>query len=240
MSSQPAPVASVPVVGEGRWPHALSHEPSLRVSDVLALVKREFPALTTSKLRFLDNQGLVAPRRTASGYRQYSVADVERLRFVLRQQRDHYRPLTVIAGMLDDLDHGRTFEPVLPHEVSEDVSLVTTRQLAQRANVSHDFVEQLLEADVLPPVKQGRLPVELTAVVAAAWGHVRAGADVKDVRALKIAAERTHTQHRAHTASDRSRGEGAEALSRERDLGEAAIAVFAAYVRSQYDHGGET
>ncbi len=65
----------------------------MRVSDVLAIVQPEFPALTPSKLRFLDAQGLVVPQRTGSGYRQYSPADIERLRFVLREQRDHFRPL---------------------------------------------------------------------------------------------------------------------------------------------------
>ena len=156
MSSQPVNAAAPLSAPQGRWPHALPHEPNLRVSDVLALVKREFPALTTSKLRFLDTQGLVAPHRTAAGYRQYSVADVERLRFVLRQQRDHYRPLTVIAQMLADLDSGRAFEAVLPHEVSDEPTLVTMRQLAQRANVPEEFCEQMVTADVLPPLEHGR------------------------------------------------------------------------------------
>ena len=59
-----------------RWPHGVSREPSMRISDVLADLGGDFPALTPSKLRFLEEQGLVEPRRTAGGYRQYSPADV--------------------------------------------------------------------------------------------------------------------------------------------------------------------
>ena len=71
----------------------------------------EFPAVTTSKLRFLEEQGLVEPVRTAAGYRQYSPADIERLRFVLRQQRDRYMPLKVIGDRLAALDAGEEDEP---------------------------------------------------------------------------------------------------------------------------------
>src|SRR6187431_1014365 len=117
----------------GRWPHALSHEPLLRVSDVLALIQGEFPTLTPSKLRFYDAQGLVSPERTSTGYRQYSPADVERLRFVLRQQRDHYRPLTVIAQHLESLDKGTMHERVSPHAVDgEDDDYLTVAELALR------------------------------------------------------------------------------------------------------------
>ena len=78
--------ATGPVLVE-RWPHGVSREPTMRISDVLADLGGDFPALTPSKLRFLEEQGLVEPRRTARGYRQYSPAYVERLRCVHRQQR---------------------------------------------------------------------------------------------------------------------------------------------------------
>ena len=83
----------------------------MRISDVLAALQIEFPAVTTSKLRFLEEQGLVEPVRTAAGYRQYSPADIERLRFVLRQQRDRYMPLKVIGERLAALDAGEEDEP---------------------------------------------------------------------------------------------------------------------------------
>jgi DNA-binding transcriptional MerR regulator len=74
----------------------------LSIGDVLALLRQEFPDVTISKIRFLESQGLVNPERTPSGYRKFYEHDVERLRWVLRQQREHFLPLKVIKGRLDD------------------------------------------------------------------------------------------------------------------------------------------
>jgi DNA-binding transcriptional MerR regulator len=84
----------------------------LTIGQVLARLKPEFPDLSSSKLRFLEERELVTPIRTASGYRKFSAADLERLRVILGLQRDHYLPLKVIKEYLADLDAGR--EPVLP------------------------------------------------------------------------------------------------------------------------------
>jgi len=74
----------------------------LSIGDVLTLLRQEFPDVTISKIRFLESQGLVNPERTPSGYRKFYDHDVERLRWVLRQQREHFLPLKVIKGRLDD------------------------------------------------------------------------------------------------------------------------------------------
>src|SRR3954469_16230785 len=79
---------------------------TLTIGDVLAHLKVEFPDLTISKIRFLEDQGLVQPERTASGYRKFSAGDVSRLRYVLSQQRDHSLPLRVIKEQLDAIDRG--------------------------------------------------------------------------------------------------------------------------------------
>jgi DNA-binding transcriptional MerR regulator len=79
---------------------------TLTIGDVLAHLKVEFPDLTISKIRFLEDQGLVQPERTPSGYRKFSGGDVSRLRYVLAQQRDHYLPLRVIKDQLDAIDRG--------------------------------------------------------------------------------------------------------------------------------------
>lgn len=73
----------------------------LSIGEVLALVQEDFPDVTISKIRFLESQGLIAPERTASGYRKFYDADIERLRWILAQQRDHFLPLKVIKKMLD-------------------------------------------------------------------------------------------------------------------------------------------
>ena len=77
----------------------------LSIGDVLTLLRQEFPDVTISKIRFLESQGLVNPERTPSGYRKFYEHDVERLRWVLRQQREHFLPLKVIKDRLDE-DNG--------------------------------------------------------------------------------------------------------------------------------------
>lgn len=84
---------------------------SYTVGSVLALLREDYPDLSISKVRFLDAEGLVSPGRSASGYRRYSDADVERLRFVLTAQRDRFWPLRVIREALDAYDRG--LEPAL-------------------------------------------------------------------------------------------------------------------------------
>ncbi len=78
----------------------------MSIGEVLAHLRADFPDVTISKLRFLEAEGLVEPRRTPAGYRKYSGADVARLRFVLAAQRDHYLPLRVIREQLAALDRG--------------------------------------------------------------------------------------------------------------------------------------
>ncbi|HEX2038471.1 MAG TPA: MerR family transcriptional regulator [Acidimicrobiales bacterium] len=80
----------------------MSDRPYLSIGEVLALLKDEFPDVTISKIRFLESQGLIDPERTPSGYRKFYEADVERLRWILRQQREHFLPLKVIKGRLSE------------------------------------------------------------------------------------------------------------------------------------------
>src|SRR4051812_31901586 len=79
---------------------------AVSIGDVLDQLRPEFSDITISKIRFLESQGLIDPERTASGYRKFSPADIERLRFILREQREHFLPLKVIKERLDQLDHG--------------------------------------------------------------------------------------------------------------------------------------
>jgi DNA-binding transcriptional MerR regulator len=78
----------------------------MSIGEVLAALRVEFPDVTISKLRFLEAEGLVEPQRTPAGYRKYTRGDVNRLRFVLSAQRDHYLPLRVIREQLAALDAG--------------------------------------------------------------------------------------------------------------------------------------
>jgi DNA-binding transcriptional MerR regulator len=77
-------------------------ESHLSIGEVLAALRRDFPDITISKIRFLESQGLIDPERTPSGYRRFYTPDLERLRWILLQQRDHFLPLRVIKERLDD------------------------------------------------------------------------------------------------------------------------------------------
>lgn len=86
----------------------------LSIGQVLARLTPEFPDLTSSKLRFLEVQGIVTPSRTESGYRKFSAADIERLRLGLTLQRDHYLPLSVIREQLDQAEAGGDAGALVP------------------------------------------------------------------------------------------------------------------------------
>ncbi len=73
----------------------------LSIGDVLSLLREEFPDVTISKIRFLESRGLLVPERTPSGYRKFYDRDVDRLRWILRQQRENFLPLKVIKGRLE-------------------------------------------------------------------------------------------------------------------------------------------
>ncbi|MGO4957336.1 transcriptional regulator FtsR [Luteococcus sp. Sow4_B9] len=81
-------------------------QPHRSIGQVLAVVKPEFPDVSISKIRFLESEGLLSPERAPSGYRRYSQGDIDRLRYILRVQRDHYLPLKVIREHLDLMDRG--------------------------------------------------------------------------------------------------------------------------------------
>ncbi len=97
----------------------------LSIGEVLSLLREEFPDVTISKIRFLESQGLVDPERTPSGYRKFYDHDVERLRWILRQQRENFLPLKVIRGRLSDrptgaVEGGRSGDLDGPEAAGED------------------------------------------------------------------------------------------------------------------------
>jgi DNA-binding transcriptional MerR regulator len=102
------------------------------IGEVLVAVKTEFPDITISKIRFLESEGLITPERTPSGYRKFYVDDVDRLKSILRMQRDEYLPLKVIKERLvqsDAVDEGA------------DVDLEGASAEGEGASVSEELAE---------------------------------------------------------------------------------------------------
>jgi DNA-binding transcriptional MerR regulator len=125
--------------------------PYLGIGDVLSMLQAEFPDVTVSKLRFLESKGLVEPERTPSGFRKFRVADVERLRWILRQQKEHFLPLRVIKERLergeDLVAAARDAAPVVQMDSRREVPAVLHVQ--EDPSPSGDELEsQHLEAGV--------------------------------------------------------------------------------------------
>ena len=181
---------------DGPWPRGLSRRASMRISDVLAALRIEFPTVTTSKLRFLEEQGLLAPVRTPAGYRQYSPADVERLRYVLRQQRDRYMPLKVIGERVAALDAGEEEEtPTRAHLASSDgvtagPDRLTAARLAEEAGVEVGFVDELVTQGLLRPGPRGIFDPWARDVVMVAAALADHGIDARHLRIFRAAADR--------------------------------------------------
>src|SRR4051812_32017305 len=90
----------------------------LSIGEVLSLLQEEFPDVTISKIRFLESQGLLDPERTPSGYRKFYEPDIARLRWILREQKDHSLPLRVIKERLDNVPAGS--EPAIVDGADSD------------------------------------------------------------------------------------------------------------------------
>jgi DNA-binding transcriptional MerR regulator len=151
----------------------------------------EFPDISISKIRYLEDQGLVRPRRTRGGYRLFSDEDVERLATILRLQRDQFLPLKVIRDELDSpRPERRRRRPSALRVAEGEVDLA---QLCVRAEVTSDFVRRLEEYDLVAPrIEAGdRIYRETDAEIAVACARIaRHGLDARHLRAFRTAAGR--------------------------------------------------
>ncbi|WP_377642461.1 MerR family transcriptional regulator [Oryzobacter terrae] len=171
-------------------------------------LRGEFPDVSISKVRFLETEGLVTPARTDSGYRQYAQADVERVRYVLRAQRDLFWPLRVIRDNLDALDRGlapgeggdlraRPPEPAADPAVPSVGELATTKalrltaaELAEASGLEVSVVADLVSHGLLRPRADG-LHGEADLRVARATGALAEyGIQPRHLRAFRTAADR--------------------------------------------------
>ncbi len=126
----------------------------MNIGQVLDLLRSDFPGISIPKIRFLEDKGLIAPERTAAGYRKFSHGDVERLRYVLRMQRDHYLPLKVIGEHLDAMDRGLEPPPIdavvptVPKVALADDGLPSAESFARRSDLRLSRKELIKTAEV--------------------------------------------------------------------------------------------
>jgi DNA-binding transcriptional MerR regulator len=196
---EPARAAGRAAGGREPWPQGVSRSPSMNIGAVLGILKQEFPAVTVSKVRFLEDQGLVAPQRTPSGYRRFSQADVERLRFALAAQRDSFMPLRIIRERLAELDAGvgETMAPAA-RVVSADGEPVgrrlparlRTSELADATGASIEEIATLTGAGLISQDAGGRYDSSAVQIVAVAGALHQHGIDARHLRSIRSAADR--------------------------------------------------
>lgn len=186
----------------------------LTIGAVLTALREEFPDVTVSKLRFLEAEGLVTPQRTPKGYRQFTAADVERLRFVLRAQRDQFWPLKVIRESLEAMDRGlepappgglrpRPPAPAPDADVPEPADLgaevsrmesravrVSRAELRDASGLEDDAVGELVGFGLLHPDGDGWFGEGDLAVAGAAAALAAYGIEARHLRPFRIAADR--------------------------------------------------
>lgn len=164
------------------------------IGAVCELLREEFPDISISKVRYLEDQGLLTPRRTRGGYRLFSDGDVERLQTILRLQRDEFLPLRVIRQQLEVQGGGRSRRrPAGLRGPQQEIDL---GELCERAGVTPEFARQLEEYSLLAPRIEGgeRLYAESEADIAGACSRIaRFGIDARHLRAFRTAAGRQST-----------------------------------------------
>ncbi|WP_025134832.1 MerR family transcriptional regulator [Leucobacter sp. PH1c] len=165
----------------------------LSIGQVLARLQDDFADLSPSKLRFLEEQGLVTPERTKSGYRKFSQAHIERLRLILTLQRDHYLPLKVIAEVLDEMDQGR--DPVIPGAARRSASSILSPkrvlgsdELCRSTGASPRFLGEAIAAGLLPAAEV--FPHDAVSQLTALLRLAERGITPRHLRAVRVAAER--------------------------------------------------
>jgi DNA-binding transcriptional MerR regulator len=164
----------------------------LTIGTVRGMLKEEFPDISISKIRYLEDQGLLTPRRTQGGYRLFSEEDVERLETILRLQRDEFLPLRVIRQELASpaaRDRKRRRAAGLTGAEDE----LDLEELCERAGIDARLARELEDFGLLAPRAQGgeKRYRESDAEIALACGQLaRFGVAPRHLRGFRTAADR--------------------------------------------------
>lgn len=214
------------------------------IGDAAGLLQTEFPDVTVSKIRFLEAEGLINPQRTRSGYREFGPEDLERIRYVLRQQRDHFLPLRVIKAKMSAWERGESTAPApaagppAGAYFASDGRNLGLSEAAEAAGVPESLVRELIQHGVLTTPGGGADPAfdsDDVAVLQAAYRMVGHGLEARHLRTIRLGANREVDLFRQlagpmlRHATPASRRQAAEMLA---DVAQAAREMQEAMVRS--------
>ncbi|MET9138740.1 transcriptional regulator FtsR [Streptomyces parvulus] len=218
----------------------------MSIGTVLNVLRDEFPDISISKIRFLESEGLVEPRRTPAGYRKFSARDVERLGQVLRMQRDHYLPLKVIREHLDAVERGEAVPPptVGPQRDGETaeaaapgptVGRIGRDELLAAAGVEDRELKEWESYGLLSPLPDGAYDAEAVTVASLVVQLGRFGIEPRHLRVMKAAADRDAglvDQVVAPLKRHRNPQTRAHAEARTKELAGLAVQLHAALVQT--------
>ena len=188
------------------------------IGEVIAQLRAEFPDVSVSKIRFLEAEGLIQPARSASGYRKFGPADVDRLRYILTAQRDRYLPLRVIKDQLDT-DQAQS-------------GPLTRSELLDAAGIDERSLAELEEFGLV--LRSGRqYPPEAVEAVRAIMALGRYGVQARHLRVLRASADHQTAlieQVVAPILRQRSPGARDRAAESARDIASLVRTVHAALI----------
>jgi DNA-binding transcriptional MerR regulator len=162
----------------------------LTIGTVCGLLKDDFPDISISKIRYLEDQGLLAPRRTQGGYRLFSEEDLERLETILRLQRDEFLPLRVIR---QELASPASRERKRKRTLEADDGQLDLGALCERAGIDARLARELEDFGLLAPRTEAgeKRFTELDADIALACGRLaKYGIAPRHLRSFRTAADR--------------------------------------------------
>src|SRR3954453_5245604 len=182
----------------------------MNIGEVLELLHDDFPTISIPKIRFLEEKGIVTPDRTSSGYRKFSHADVERLRYALLLQRDHHQPLARIVEILDAIDRGLEPPPLVdltptvpevalsadglpsPESFRLHAALRRSRRdLLKIAGIGEELLDQLEQFGLVVPRRgTGHYASDALVICTTARELAEFGIEPRHLRAFKTAADR--------------------------------------------------
>ncbi|MET7275868.1 MerR family transcriptional regulator [Streptomyces flaveolus] len=218
----------------------------MSIGSVLNTLRDEFPDITISKIRFLEAEGLVEPRRTPAGYRKFSANDVERLGHVLRMQRDHYLPLKVIREHLDAMERGeavrlpsvgrqRDGEAVPEPDEGPTAARIGRDELLAAAGIGEQELAEWESYGLVAPLAEGVYDAEAVTVASLVVQLGRFGIEPRHLRLMKAAADREAglvDQVVAPLRRHRNPQTRAHAEARTKELAGLAVKLHAALVQT--------
>ena len=180
----------------------MSSRDYLTIGEVVQRLEPAYPDLSISKVRFLEEEGLICPERTPGGYRKFATSDVSRIEMILRLQRDHFFPLAVIREKLADVDRGRipaelqkgpaAIAPPLPATDPSSASM-RVEDAPQALGIPVSFIDELAEFGIvsLADGEHGReIDRADVAALHAAWDLRKFGVEPRHLRMYEMFAER--------------------------------------------------